>query len=164
MDIRHYLPTFILIIASLFFLYDIITDILYTQESMAHIIVESFVFIAITIALYLEIKRTFLLSRAFELEKGKTEKLSGELFKIINQEFNKWGLTASEKEIALLIVKGLSMKEISELRNVKEKTIRQQSIKIYSKSGYSGRNELASHFIQDLLDLNLIKESSDTTE
>jgi len=43
------------------------------------------------------------------------------------------------------------MKEIAEARNVKEKTVRGQATSIYAKSGYAGRNELAAHFIEDLM-------------
>lgn len=38
-------------------------------------------------------------------------------------------------EIAWLMLKGYSFKEIAALREVKEKTIRQQASSIYSKSG-----------------------------
>ena len=41
--------------------------------------------------------------------------------------------------------------EISEMRQVKEKTVRQQATQIYAKSGYAGRHELAAHFIEDLM-------------
>ena len=43
------------------------------------------------------------------------------------------------------------MKEIAEARSVKEKTIRHQATSVYAKSGYSGRHELAAHFIEDLM-------------
>ena len=45
----------------------------------------------------------------------------------------------------------MSMKEISDLRHVKEKTVRQQATQVYAKSGYTGRHELAAHFIEDLM-------------
>ena len=50
-----------------------------------------------------------------------------------------------------MLIKGLSMKEISFAREVKEKTIRQQATSVYAKSGYAGRHELAAHFIEDLM-------------
>jgi len=61
------------------------------------------------------------------------------------------GLTPSENEVALLLIIGLSMKEIAVLRDVKEKTIRGQAASVYAKSGYAGRHELAAHFIEDLM-------------
>jgi len=62
-------------------------------------------------------------------------------------------LFLSESEEALLI-KGLSIKEISELRDVKEKTVCQQATSIYVKSGYAGRHKLAAHFIEYLMNLS----------
>jgi DNA-binding NarL/FixJ family response regulator len=60
-------------------------------------------------------------------------------------------LTPSEQEVAHLLLKGLSFKEISEVRETKEKTVRHQATGIYSKSGGCGRNEFAAWFFEDLL-------------
>ncbi|MDR3607809.1 MAG: LuxR C-terminal-related transcriptional regulator [Oligoflexia bacterium] len=69
----------------------------------------------------------------------------------IDGQFQRWGLTLAEKEIGLLILKGLSLKEIAVIRNVSEKTVRAQSLAIYSKSGLKGRAELSAFFLEDLL-------------
>jgi DNA-binding CsgD family transcriptional regulator len=69
----------------------------------------------------------------------------------MREQFSDWALSPSESDIALLLIKGLSMKEISAARGVKEKTIRQQATSIYAKSGYAGRHELVAHFIEDLM-------------
>lgn len=69
----------------------------------------------------------------------------------IDQQMTKWNLSVAEKEVALLLLKGLSLKEVAEIRNTTEKTARVQSISVYSKSGLSGRSELAAFFLEDLL-------------
>lgn len=69
----------------------------------------------------------------------------------IEQQFERWGLSAAEKEIALLLLKGLEHKEIAELRNVSETTVRQQARSVYRKGGLSGRHDLAAFFLEDLL-------------
>lgn len=69
----------------------------------------------------------------------------------IDLQLTKWKLSHAEKEVALLLLKGLSLKEIAEVRNTTEKTARVQSIAVYSKSGLSGRSELAAFFLEDLL-------------
>ena len=84
-------------------------------------------------------------------ERVKTSKLSGELLTFMRHQFTLWGLSPSESEVALLLIKGLSMKEIALARKVKEKTVRQQATNIYAKSGYAGRHELVAHFIEDLM-------------
>ena len=73
------------------------------------------------------------------------------LSQAIDQQLTLWSLSTAEKEVAFLLLKGLSLKEIAEVRNTTEKTARAQSTAIYSKSGLSGRSELAAFFLEDLL-------------
>ncbi len=89
--------------------------------------------------------------------KVEAQKYIEGLSQSIDQQLSKWNLTAAEKEVALLLLKGLSLKEIAEIRNTTEKTARVQSIAIYSKSGLSGRSELAAFFLEDLLQPQNIK-------
>ena len=56
----------------------------------------------------------------------------------------------TEKDIALLLIKGLSMKEISALRGSSDATVRQQSASVYKKSKLDNRNQLSSYFLEDL--------------
>ena len=108
-------------------------------------------FIAITVVLYLEIQRLRSVSDALAGERERRQRLSGELMATMRQQFDDWQLSPTEAEIALLLIKGLSMKEIAEAREVKEKTVRTQAANVYAKSGYAGRHELAAHFIEDLM-------------
>ncbi len=151
MKIQHYFSAGVLVLAALFFAYDIISDLSVGSDSYLHIIVEIIVCLAITVVLFQELKRVTSLKSAVYSEKMKTARLSGELFEVMNKQFGDWGLSPSEHEVALLLIKGMSMKEISEMRQVKEKTVRQQATQIYAKSGYAGRHELAAHFIEDLM-------------
>lgn len=69
----------------------------------------------------------------------------------IDQQLTKWNLTGAEKEVAFLLLKGLSLKEVAEVRKTSEKTARVQSMAIYAKAGISGRSELSAFFLEDLL-------------
>ena len=69
----------------------------------------------------------------------------------IDQQLSKWSLTVAEKEVAFLLLKGLSLKEVAEVRGTTEKTARVQSMSIYAKAGISGRSELSAFFLEDLL-------------
>lgn len=69
----------------------------------------------------------------------------------IDAQFTRWQLTAAEREIALLMLKGLSHREIAIARDTSERTIRQQSQSIYSKANLSGRAALSAFFLEDLL-------------
>lgn len=70
---------------------------------------------------------------------------------VIETQFNDWELSNSERDIGVMLLKGLSIKEIAEARKVKEKTVHQQCQSIYKKAGISGRNQLFAFFLEDLL-------------
>jgi DNA-binding NarL/FixJ family response regulator len=72
---------------------------------------------------------------------------------MIDQQFSSWQLSLSEKDVALLLIKGFSMKEIAEIRKTQEKTVRHQATTVYRKSGLSGRQQLAAFFLEDILSL-----------
>jgi DNA-binding NarL/FixJ family response regulator len=149
--IKPYLPVIVLLGASAFFAYDIIADLFDDSENRWHIFIELLVFTAISLVLYRELMHVRQLQTQTLTQQNKMARLSGELLDVMHEQFTLWGLSPSESEVALLLIKGLSMREISELRQVKEKTVRQQATRIYSKSGYAGRHELVAHFIEDLM-------------
>jgi DNA-binding CsgD family transcriptional regulator len=83
--------------------------------------------------------------------KAEARDLLKGLSQAIDHQLHRWGLTASEKEVALLLLKGLSFKEIADLRGTNESTVRQQARALYKKAGLTGRHELAAFFLEDLL-------------
>lgn len=84
-------------------------------------------------------------------QQEKASVLMGELAQIIHQQFDAWKLSDAEKEIALLLLKGLSLEEIARLRQRAQATIRQQASQVYTKAALSGRHELSAYFFEDLL-------------
>lgn len=73
------------------------------------------------------------------------------LGQLIDRQLERWGLTPAEKGVALLLLKGLSHKEVASARGVSEATARQQATAVYRKAGLSGRHDLAAFFLEDLL-------------
>jgi len=69
----------------------------------------------------------------------------------IERQLTAWGLTSAEREVAMLMLKGLRHKEIAALRGTSERTVRQQALTIYKKAGLDGRTDLAAFFLEDLL-------------
>jgi DNA-binding CsgD family transcriptional regulator len=69
----------------------------------------------------------------------------------IEKQFSRWNLTEAEREVALLLLKGLSHQEIATVRSVSERTVREQARSIYSKAGLTGRTALSAFFLEDLL-------------
>ncbi len=69
----------------------------------------------------------------------------------LEMTFSGWALTPAEKDVALFTLKGLSIQEIAELRQTSEGTVKAQSNAIYRKAGVSGRAQLLSLFLDDLV-------------
>ncbi len=74
-----------------------------------------------------------------------------ELALVLKKQFEDWQLTQTEREVAMLMLKGLSFKEIASVRDTMEKTVRQQASTIYRKANVSGRHAFSAWFIEDLL-------------
>lgn len=83
--------------------------------------------------------------------RGEARDLLNGLGAALDKQFERWALSPAEKEVALLLLKGLSHKEVAEVRSITEATARQQARAIYKKAGLSGRNDLAAFFLEDLL-------------
>lgn len=69
----------------------------------------------------------------------------------IQNQFERWELSNAEAEVGLLLLKGLSLKEIAVARGTGERTAREQARALYRKSALSGRPALSSFFLEDLL-------------
>jgi DNA-binding CsgD family transcriptional regulator len=69
----------------------------------------------------------------------------------IQTQLQAWKLTDAECEVALLMLKGFSHKEIAALRGTSEATVRQQARSTYEKSGLKGRAPFCAFFLEDIL-------------
>lgn len=69
----------------------------------------------------------------------------------IDEQFDVWGLTPTERDVGLALLAGRSLKRIARESRRSERTIRQHAIAVYRKAGLSGRAELAGFFLGDLL-------------
>jgi DNA-binding CsgD family transcriptional regulator len=69
----------------------------------------------------------------------------------MEESFARWGLTPSERDVALLSIKGLSVAEIAAMRSTQAGTVKAQCAAVYRKAGVNSRAELLSLFIDDLM-------------
>lgn len=76
---------------------------------------------------------------------------SGVFMDLLQERFSEWELTPAEKDVALFAIKGMSTAEIATLRSTSEGTVKAQTNAIYRKAGVSGRPQLLSLFIDDLM-------------
>ncbi|MEO1788855.1 MAG: helix-turn-helix transcriptional regulator, partial [Pseudomonadota bacterium] len=77
---------------------------------------------------------------------------SGAFMDVLEERFAHWGLTPAERDVALFAIKGMSTAEIAGLRDTSEGTVKAQTNAIYRKAGVSGRPQLLSLFIDDLME------------
>lgn len=88
---------------------------------------------------------------------GQLRVASGAFMELLEERFQEWKLTPSEKDVALFSIKGMSTQDISELRKTSEGTVKAQTNAIYRKANVSGRPQLLSLFIDDLMGETLIQ-------
>lgn len=69
----------------------------------------------------------------------------------IDEQLRQWGLSEAERTTAMLLLKGLSHKDIAQVTGRSERTVRQHAVVVYRKSGQAGRAELSAFFIESLL-------------
>lgn len=126
--------------------------------SRLHLLVESFIFLVAVCGMLLmwrqlDRTRSDLVDALVEAAQWKQE--SRELIQglgvVIERQFERWKLTEAEAEVGLFLLKGLSHKEIANVRQTSERTVREQARALYRKSGLSGRSSLAAFFLEDLL-------------
>lgn len=154
----------VLLAIALLTAFDIYNDY-YEGVAAWHISIEVLVAIIALTGIFYLIKGRFTLQHTLEHERRLSGELQTEAEKWrqvsrkyvkglsaeIEHQLDKWGLTQAEKEVSILLLKGLSNKEIAEIRGSRVPTVRAQTNAIYSKSGLSGRSELSAFFLEDLL-------------
>lgn len=82
---------------------------------------------------------------------ARLRRASGAFLDLLAERFDAWGLTPAEKDVALFAIKGLSTADIAVLRVTSEGTVKAQTNAIYRKAGVTGRPQLLSLFIDDLM-------------
>ena len=83
--------------------------------------------------------------------KASAEAALDGLSRAIDAQFTSWHLTPTEREIALMLLKGYGHKEIAALTGRSERTVRQHAGVVYDKAGLAGRAALAAFFLNDLM-------------
>ncbi|MDA8747132.1 LuxR C-terminal-related transcriptional regulator [Litoreibacter sp.] len=76
---------------------------------------------------------------------------SGAFHELLEERFTQWGLTPAERDVALFAIKGVLTADIARLRETSEGTVKAQTNAIYRKAGVSGKSQLVSLFVEDLM-------------
>ncbi|MCP5082438.1 MAG: helix-turn-helix transcriptional regulator [Alphaproteobacteria bacterium] len=139
---------------TLFFLFDVSADLFgwgdqgigFDDDLVEIVVVAGLVIGVVLVAIEL---RSLL--KRHERTEAQLKVASGAFFELLDQNFADWALTPSERDVALLAIKGLSLAEIADIRNTKQGTIKAQCNAIYQKAGVTGRPQLLSLFIEELM-------------
>jgi len=141
-------------LCALFFIYEVTTDfrkILLGFPVSWHFVLELVASASLLVAVMFEsVYLKTLLQRNEKIEHGMRI-ASGALQDVIDEYFKEWALTPSEREVALFTIKGLSISEIAGVRESREGTIKAHLNGIYRKADVSGRSQLLSLLVEDLI-------------
>ena len=139
-------------LTAVFFVGDIVYDlILFGRIEGLHLWLEAFAAVALcggVVFLMLELRR--LLERVAVLDRG-LRAARGEMAEVIEAFFTDWGLTPAERDVALMVLKGVDNDTIARLRGTAPGTVRAQCTSVYTKAGVDGRAQLISLFMEELL-------------
>lgn len=97
-----------------------------------------------------------LLRRKASLERS-VAMASSALQDVIESHFEEWKLTASERDVAALMIKGLSIAEIASVRGSAEGTVKAHLNAIYRKAGARNRAEVLSNIMDALIGKPLLQ-------
>ncbi|MCX8954422.1 LuxR C-terminal-related transcriptional regulator [Ruegeria sp. NA] len=138
------------VLCVVFYLGDVALD-LKEGEGPSHVSLEAFVaFVLLAGVVFFMIELRRLLARVEQTKLG-LQAAQGEMSVVINTFFDRWGLTTAERDVGLLVLKGLDNENIARIRGRAVGTVRAQTASIYAKAGVDGRAQLISVFMEELL-------------
>jgi len=150
------------LICATIFLLDVVTDLADGGTLGWHLAPEALASLALFVGIGLEVVFLLqLLQRKASLERS-VGMASAQLQDIIQTHFDDWKLTASERDVAALMIKGLSISEIAGVRGSAEGTVKAHLNAIYRKSNARNRAEVLSHIMDTLIDKPLLAPGRET--
>lgn len=143
--------TFIQAACAVYFMFDIASELPAPEANSLHVVPEAVVLAVLCVGTALGIREINSVLQQNQRMAGRLRAASGAFLDLLEESFARWGLTPSERDVALLAVKGLSIGEIARIRATREGTVKAQCAAVYRKAGVSGRAQLLSLFIEDLM-------------
>lgn len=141
-------------ICTAFFAIDVLGDLIFGGDfpgGKLHLVLELIVVVVSLTAFVFHIRELRSFSHRHQKISDQMRVASGQFADVIEELFSAWGLTASERDVAIFLVKGISFKEIADARGAKEGTVKAQANAVYRKSEVSGRHQLVALFLDELL-------------
>ncbi len=124
----------------------------YTQQEFVQI--SAWIGLVLSIVLNAVLLRR-ILSRSREMEQS-VKLAQGAFQTLLEEQFDAWALTPSERDVALMAMKGYSNAEIAGILGKSEGTVKSQSNSVFRKADVSGRVQLLGHFMGELIEEPLL--------
>ena len=135
-----------------FFAWDVVADAPGPGQMFdTHLILEAVSTVVLLVGIVVEWQYLSMLLRRQARAERALNVAAGELQDLIEKYFQDWGLTPSEADVAMFALKGFSIPDIAEFRGSKEGTIKSHLNGIYRKAGVTGRAQLLSLLVEDLM-------------
>lgn len=148
--------------AAFFFLSDVFLDMVeyggLAGFTLKHLIVEILATLTLVVSVGFETRYLVRLLRRQERMARGIKIASGALHDLMQAYYDSWGLTPSERDVAGFAIKGVSIAEIADLRGTAPGTVKAHLNAIYRKAGVTGRGELLSLLIEDLMASPLLEQ------
>ena len=146
---------FIQALCAVFFVSDILSSVLGLQTAplswRTRELLELGAAIGLVLGLILGAVLLYSALRARNVAQERLRRASGAFMDLLEERFSEWSLSPAERDVALFAIKGMSTAEIGVLRQTSEGTVKAQTNAIYRKAGVTGRPQLLSVFIEDLM-------------
>lgn len=144
-------------VAAVFFVADAFRDLMDAPLG-GHSILEALVSLVLVIGIFLTGWQLRLTLDEMKQQEQALDVARGGLLQVVARQFDVWGLTAAERDVGLLALKGIDIADIAAMRGAASGTVRAQMARIYSKAGVSGRSQFAAWFVEDLLTPDVMPE------
>lgn len=138
-------------ICAVFFLGDILTELPDFRTAPLHPSLELVAVAVFWIGSLWGASQLAALARRTQRIEAGLQAATGAFLELLEESFTRWGLTPSERDVALLAIKGLSIAEIARLRATRDGTVKAQCAAVYRKAGVTSRAQLLSVFIEELM-------------
>lgn len=137
-------------LAAVFFLGDIVADFA-AGDRGPHLLIEAAAVATLAFGVGFGAVATRQALERLREQAAALEIARGAFGAVMAAQFDRWGLTAAERDVALLALKGLNAAEIAAARGAAAGTVRAQLSRVYAKAGVSDRGQFAALFVEELI-------------
>ncbi|WP_154664526.1 helix-turn-helix transcriptional regulator [Gemmobacter nectariphilus] len=116
-----------------------------------HTLIEAPLALALTVGMGIVGQELIRSMRIARQQQSALADLTTDFRAVVETRLARWNLTAAERDLAFLSLRGAGLEEIAVHRGVAPGTVRAQFTRIYAKAGVSNRSQLAAVFVAELL-------------